>query len=496
MYETCQYDIGLIPSDLQLLTISKKCLDYGANQLKKEMVLIGLVLCILFLTGFSGSLTTQSTSTPVIRTITYSLTPTLIFNPESVVTYTPEPPARCPIPLKGRAPDPTFLDVEPSSDQTVEVETILEYLNNYGPLPLREHNKYVLYKDLTNDGVPEVGITSKFSLPEYFYIFTCKDGKYKTIFEQTSFICVYSIEDIQDGNRNGIPEILTAEISLAPASPLTYKLYEWDGVTFKNRFVPYFPDRPDTGEVELEGVGYEIKFINSATNSLKEIFTKNGYPIWSIMDGDLPWRKENKWYRWDGQFYSLAKRTLDPPQYRFQAVQDADTLVLDGDFDQALTMYQRVISDNSLLGWSADRKKYEKDLWLFNNFGNKKELIPTPPPDDPNERLNLTSYAKFRILWIHLKTKKLDLARKDYESITRDLVNFESVEPFVELAKLLWNGYDQTHSIDEACKNVQTYANINTEDVFRYLKTSIGLGYLDIYMEYSPDVICPIMSTQ
>ena len=116
---------------------------------------------------------------------------------------------------------------------------------------------------------------------------------------------------------------------------------------------------------------------------------------WSGYYDFLPWGHEYHYYKWDGVNYLFDGKGYHNPTYRYQAVQYGDRYSANGEYDQALEMYQQAIFNQSLEWWSPERKENERQSW---SLSLQNSPTPTLPPTDPDEYIYLVSYARYRIM--------------------------------------------------------------------------------------------------
>jgi len=303
------------------------------------------------------------TSTPT-RTALPSATPT--------ASVTPAPKAECPkenpeltLDLHLQETRACFQSVAGTDKNPLDCinrniqNDILDYLNQGGKINSlisqiqadeQKENVSFAYKDLTNDSTRDFVFRDSNSPYDGYYIYFCNNGIYKTtsILDGDPYANQASIYTIQDLNSNSIPEVVIkiAEVLI---------VYEWDG----NSFTELLGIR-DFGEST-----YEIQDIDK--NGTYEIILFRGRPpFWNRL-AEFPWRHYTSIYNWNGSSYVISSKKFTSPEYRFQAIQDADQYVLSGEYDQALTLYQDTIINNKLDWWSIDRKNYEAGLLLGNS---------------------------------------------------------------------------------------------------------------------------------
>jgi hypothetical protein len=422
----------------------------------------------------------------VTLTTTLSSTPTMTFDPINIRTATLSSASLCPDTLLKPAPTPAFLY---SDKWMVQEGEILDFLNAYGPQPLIDENERAAlnhepefgfkYQDLTNDKVPEIilGIAS-------FYIFGCNGGKYQTLLSlpADAYMMPARIIEIQDVNRDGIPE-LTLVLDYDTQGGHGYQIYEWNGHQFHSLLISSSPGYPESGEIYVSATG-KIYYQDIDGDGIKELIALKGIPVWESYYNGLPWRNETWYYKWNGSNYISYNQEFDPPQYRFQAVQDGDRFVLSGEYDRALKMYQQAIFSDTLEWWSIDRRQFLQDVWTANL---QKASTPTPPKQDINEYYYLAAYARYRIMLLYFVRGWQQDAQIVYESLQDKFPEGQFGHEYAEMAKVFWDDYQSSQDISHACTQAVAYAAQNP-GILAYLGSDYH-GWQSI--NYKPDDICP-----
>src|SRR5690606_163485 len=111
----------------------------------------------------------------------------------------------------------------------------------------------------------------------------------------------------------------------------------------------------------------------------------------------FPWRVSTHIYVWNGNYYALQNTQYAKPEFRFQALHDADRFTLVKDINYAMMVYDLVVSDKKLQPYSRELSEHMK--WLFENPLSLG--VATQPPADPTEYPRLAAYAYYRIILLH-----------------------------------------------------------------------------------------------
>lgn len=319
-----------------------------------------------------------------------------------------------------------------------------------------------LYRDLTNDGVPELGVSIR-----GFEIFGCVEGKYYEVKEvmddgRLSIVPILSIDDI---NKNGIPEVLLDRTPLGLAA-LPYALLEWNGIEYKDLFE--IPD--DTERGDHVHVGTEISLVDLEDDGIQEyIWDDTGIPELAGFQDGLPWRPVTNYFQWNGQVFQLYKKVYGSPEYRFQAVQDADDAVMWGEYDRALALYQDVIFSDLLKPWSPELRDFEYDVWMA-SYSNYPTPYP-PPAADPNEYYNLAAYARYRIMLLHVARGYLPEAEIVYNTLQEKYPEGQQGHMFAELAQEFWEEYVHSQNMEQSCSVAIQYAKEHEDTIYYYISS-------------------------
>lgn len=420
--------------------------------------------------------TIAPTQTPA-PTSTRGPTPTV--NIYDFSTVTPAAPAECPV-WPADPPRPEFVYSYSGDDNPIElVEQTLEYVQAYGPLPviealesrgLKQDINY-LYRDLTNDGVPEFG----FGLCA-FRVLGCVDGSFERLYASTrdGHLTAGEIVLVGDENKNGIPEVVlhTATYTMGVRD---YQMIEWDGSGFRQIL--------DGISVEI---GTDIYYEDLDHDSFKEIIFYQGIPLPNTYMYPFPSRRVKDYYRWDGYLYTLYRRIFDPPVYCFQAVQDGDYLTTFQEYDAALTLYQDAVFSDLLKPWSPELQDFENDTFLSSSGGYP---TPYPPPAaDPDEYPNLAAYARYRIMLLHVARGYLPEAEIVYTTLQEKFPEGQPGHMFAELAQEFWEEYVLSQNMEQSCSAAIEYAEDHKDTIFYYISSDYH-GWQS--RNYEPEDICP-----
>lgn len=471
-----------------------------------KCILFAFCAGVLALSACQSPLAGETTASPTIGpsktpylSRTPSLTPTLTKTPAITATFdafniqtvTPAPAEVCPI-LKPDEPPPPFDYDAMLSGSDDPREIINGYLNNYGIDALKniQQDQTLFFADLTNDNSTELILQNWFTidLDRFIAIFSCQQGKYQVIFESMFSSIFYPgrVETIVDANRNGIPEIA---ILLDHSQGIRcYEVYEWDDQQFRNLLErDYEADLEIAykGTICVETTG-SIEFKDIIGNGLLELIAHSGGTLnWGVYADFCPCRGSTDVYSWDGRYYVLYQSEYDPPEYRFQAVQDGDYFSLAGEYDRALAMYQRAITSPNLQWWSPELRNY------WRSFGQS-----TPPVEDKNEYTALSAYSYYRIMLLYILENRRISANSIYHEIQTRYKGKPVGKAYAELATAFWEEYTVTQNIRNACEKAIAYTEEYPGEILPYLGNTRNLADLSIFhgfesLDYEPEDICP-----
>jgi hypothetical protein len=424
--------------------------------------------------------------------------PTATFDPLHLVRRTPAPPAQCPA-VKPGLPTPNF-NYRASGPDAIDslLGQIRDFLNA-GGAPQAIINGYHHYdpdadylvqdKDVTGDGVPDLLITT----PGFMDVLICQNGQYQVqrlISDTLHFVSQPLIVNIVDMNGDGVAEIIA--IAGDARLGIVYVL-EWDGSLFQllNQDFSGGRNYPDPCS-DLLGPTSWVYAVDTDHNGLLSLVFKQSIPIAADYLDGLPWRKETRTCVWNGSTFELAHTEItDPPQYRFQAVQDGDRASLAGDYPKALDLYQQAIFSDTLQAWSFDRFLYEGELPDQTNPG-APTLMPLPTPD-PVEYPSLAAYARYRILLLYVIQGDLTDAKTVYDTLQAKFPTGQVGHADAEMAVAFWDDYQASHSVAQACAKTIDYATLHPTDVLAYLGRSdfSQTPFGDQSLIYTPQAVCP-----
>ncbi len=447
------------------------------NRKMNKRLLQVLVGIILFITSCAPSVTTApvaigstitpttaptttTTSTPT-GTPTASVTPlppiptfTPTFDVSTIVTVTAVLKAECPeidTSVKSKDYFPTKLTYPLSSQEG----KILEFLNKGGSAPSllerldqiyskSEYSGGYAFTDVTGDQVPEFLYVDLY-FGERPIVFRCKYGKYEVfanLTEQQMFD--FHLMKIENLNSHGIPQIVIIGTGGVSFPISTVRVYEWNGETFI-----------DVGQSDILALR-EIEFKDIEGNGTKEIILIGDNPICTSCSNFIPQREKTIVLGWNGHNFVEVLTNFAPPQYRFQAVQDADSKLTNGRYDDAQRLYFKVIESQELDWWSRERFIYEQTIANpVTMFIETPSVIPT---EDLTEYPSLAGYSYYRIMLLQFVQGFEEEASTTYGILQEKFGDNKYGQPYVEMATAFWEGYQSTYKIYDGCAAAIQYA--------------------------------------
>ena len=435
----------------------------------------------------TSTITSTATQTPIPPTSTVTPLPTIptftqTFDASTIVTVTPAEKAECPTIDPAVKPEdylPSKIEVgfyniadkiKGYLNMGGDGQLLLEHLNNIYP-------DYELmggydFRDLTGDQKAEF-IYIELQTDGKPMVFSCANGKYEklaTLSGKHDHLA-YDIE-IDDLNADGILEIITIGTSGASFPSSTIYFYGWDG----NAFSIF-------GQTNLLALRQtQINDIDG--NGVKEISFSGDNPVCLSCSHFRPQRQRTITFEWNGKEFVEVSNAFTPPEYHFQAVQDADSAVTSGKLDTAINFYSQAIFNSELEWWSPERFAYEQDAsWRWT-----PGYTPVPKPtEDPAEYPRLAAYAYYRILLLHLAQGQEAEAASTYQTLQETFGNDPYAAPYVEMASAFWESYQSTRRMYDGCAAAIQYAVEHPE-----ILVPLGSDYHGWQSHiYEPADVCP-----
>jgi hypothetical protein len=427
---------------------------------------------------------TPETPTPDAPTVTPlptipTFTPT--FDVRTIVTATPAPKAECPIesdiefPLAStyqNEPFPYNLDVKINKylNEGGKIQRIVQKLDQAGYSEKIKIEGAYRIVDLTDNGVNDLFFLG-LGRGEPANVFLCKNGRYQQIVLDAKYALSNKLVDIVDLNLNGIPEIIVNSTQCGSVCGSTTNIFEWDGKSFQKYGQLNFGDLD------------EITISDIDRNGTKEIILTGGTPACISCSSFVPQRLMFTMYGWNGENFVEISTEFASPEYRFQAIQDADVATLVGKYEEAFRLYNEAIFNEKLEWWSPERMNYEQATYInLPNF--------TPPPSPLNDEIEyprLAAYAYYRMVILHTLLGETEAAQVKYASLQEKFPAGSPGHPYAEMATDFWNAWQPSGRMYDACAAAIAYADAQPE-----ILVPLGSDYHGWQSHhYQPADVCP-----
>lgn len=280
-------------------------------------------------------------------------------------------------------------------------------------------------------------------------IYVCQGGQYKLAFNLPNpgdaiGPIIWFLEDIDGDGRADLVD------SLATCGAHTcyeeVRIISWENGSFVNRLEGNTSDLP-----------YPLVEIRDSDGDGVYDLEVTGTGIASVGAG--PQRSLTRVWKYDPilQRWQKSEEILGESDYRVHKVHDADIAASEGDFERALILYQRAISDPDLYDWVE--------------------------PD--TEKANLTAYSQFKMIVVYSILGQGDFAQIVYQELADSYSNGDPQYAFVEMANVFLQAFAQ-EGIDNGCTAVTDFAGAHANEILVPL-TSFGYGNPG----YIAEDICP-----
>ena len=440
---------------------------------------------------------TPSATLTTTPTATHTRTPTGI--PTS--SPTPRGPVVCPPPGRG-----TQLSAD---DDPIEFEAqMLDFLNAGGsPRDLESQLNDLVPEsddaaqpvraqltevDLTGDGVHE--LLWQLEVPgdawrQSILVFGCGTTQYELLFEDGGLVIEpvdwMRVMAVGDLNADGRVELAYREGHYGASVNYVelFSIIAWDGAMFRQLILS--EDCPNCSSAMGGNAGeHESRFDDVDGDGIQELLIRWGIGSGYSLCGAGPLRELTDIWRWDDQHYVLEREDPDPPTYRFEAVEDGDSLTRNGFLEEAVESYQRAIFDDSL-------KPGSPYYWMPAE-PNYCWGAPVPPPD-LEERARLEAYSRYRLLLVKLALGQDDAAEVIYNTLQERFPQARPGHPYAEMAQVFWTRLTATADIGAACDSAIEFAEAQSDAILDPLGRA---QYGDAHPPPKPEDTCPFPLTE
>jgi tetratricopeptide (TPR) repeat protein len=312
------------------------------------------------------------------------------------------------------------------------------------------------------------------------HIYGCQKGEYAllTIIPPNEDTFPAKIVSLRDMDVDGLPDIVIVEEACMIGECIFARIYEWDG----NLFQSLVSNEEEDSAFLWPGV---VDIFDTDGNGTLELILKGGISGGDDYFSHGPWRLESHIFSWNGRVFVLDRVEFTPPEYRFQAVQDGDKALSQGQYGKALAYYQQAISDDMLKPWSPELREHIINV----AYWDSRTPTPTPPLPDPDEIDQLVAYSQFKIIVLYTLRGMAPEAQTAYNTL---LEMFPGENPgylYTEMATGFWFEYQSSGDMVKACQKAIDYAATHSE-----ILTPIGSDYHGWQSQiYKPEDVCLLL---
>jgi hypothetical protein len=344
---------------------------------------------------------------------------------------------------------------------------ILDFLNQGGAPDQLDEYLYlqemanqpiaVAVADLTGSGKNDLAVSiinprSISTPPEgRLLLFTCRQSGFELayIVSSPNFAGAPGIRYLQDLNADGQAEVIASmPVCGAHTCFENVLVLGWDGENITNRLAGETQDLPspviELADPQGDGI-YQIAITSGGIGSV----------------GAGPQRSTVRLFEYDptAKIWEAGDDIPAPSNYRIHVLHDADQAAAGGDPEEALQLYQRVISDTTLEDWL----------------------------DPAIERANLAAYACFKmfVLYTLLGREQFALIVKNELEQTTEFESSDRV--YFDLVSAFQDGEGEG-GVAQGCQQVRSFIESQAGRALENLgPASFGYGNPD----YEPEDICP-----
>jgi hypothetical protein len=365
-------------------------------------------------------------------------------------------PIPCPVERTGA---PEFSSTDPLSAE----EPLLAYLNTGGSIPeLRQQLTSAAMIPAAGGGFTQTTInpdnlldlvillvdadSANLHPSGRLYVFNCTGDEYAGVYASPPEEEWFNpqIHSIQDMNSSGSAEIIFSQTWCGAHTCFSdTQILGWQNDRLSNL---------------LEGTTEDLPF------PVFEILTKPDAPAQLIVSatamgsvGAGPFQPYQRHWEWNNstERFEPGDDILLASNYRVHVLYAAEDLLIAGKHEEAISGYERVITDNTLSEWA----------------------------DPERERAILEAFAHLRILQAHLLSGDLQKARNVHAAFP-DLSGEDPGQAFITAAGLFLDAFQETQDLDSACQALVEFAEKNRSKVIEPLY----FGYANRI--YEPEDLC------
>jgi hypothetical protein len=305
--------------------------------------------------------------------------------------------------------------------------------------------------DLTGTGQPEVIIGYADDESAKLLILGCDNGRYVERYRAEnatraddappSAPVLIAIRDI---NQNGMPDVVYA-LQHCEQNRCDYhtqviawqaNLRRFAGLISGGSLSDTLPELIDTDDDQILELVVQLESVGDITTG--------------------PLRTGMKIYDWNGTEYILSVIQPDPLRYQIQVIHEADRYLVANRFTDAIQLYQRALTDDSLRVWLR------------------------------NEAPILESYILYRMLLARAAENQMD-STLVYDRIIETFNGTEDAPPiYVAVAQAFWDEYIVVADVRLACATLRERLTDDLSEAVTYMNR-----YGNRNPEYTAQDICP-----
>ncbi len=263
------------------------------------------------------------------------------------------------------------------------------------------------------------------------YVFNCTGDEYASVYASSPQEEWFNpqIHSIQDLNNSGSADIVFSQSGCgAHTCFANTQILGWQNNQLINLLEGITEDLP-----------YPVFEIRSTSDAPAQLIV-TATAVGSVGAG--PFQPYQRIWQWNvnTERFEPGDDILLSSNYRIHAFYAAEDLLLEGDYQEAIPRYERVISDNTLSEWA----------------------------DPERERSILKAVAHLRIIQAHLLSGDLQQAGNAYAA-SPDLPEEDPGQPFITAAGLFLDAFQETGNPEAACQALIEFAEENRPDVIEPL---------------------------
>jgi hypothetical protein len=303
----------------------------------------------------------------------------------------------------------------------------------------------------------------------------CVDGEYQTLADYPPLggaNCSPQIVYIGDMKLNSTPDIVFAFL-MGSGWNFGADIQEWNGSEFVSLIQASHGEKSASASrtarilfwYGIDGFFIPVPYMNGVAsydirdldgNGTIELILKDFGPAHhDTLYSFGPWRGKRVVFSWDGLHVICNALEMDPPMYRFQAVQDADRFFLMGDYARAERLYRAVFTSKPLERWTSERMRFLLDQQWAEAAGRH---TPVPPAEDEDGYPRLSAYAGYRLVLLKATRGDMPSAEGLYVGLLSSHPSGSVGYPYVLLAARFLGNFRVTHDPVKACARVLDYA--------------------------------------